>query len=536
MYIPLENLTATPAQKEAIIHPQTPLMILAGAGTGKTFTLENRIVYLIKHYNVKPEHILTITYTEKAAGELQDRLANKIGQSVCDMTIGTFHSFCFRLLKDYKKSTLPYLLEESEAIHMFLENYDELGPFYSEEFSINPQLAVIKSFIPFFNRLRDELIDIERMTIPLDNENNISEETIAQLKDLKRIYPIFQKWKRDLNVVDYGDMILLCYHILQKNEAVLKIIQDKYRHVIIDEFQDNNFALNKIINYITEKQPKITVVGDENQTIYSFRGANSYNITEFKTKYKTTILSLEENFRSTQSILNLANASINKNTLQKKANAYTKKNPMGLTPKLFWGEKNEQLEFMSYEIRKLLKQDNQESDIAVLCRTNSQAEIASNLLLKAGLSVQPRIPTYFNIPAILDVTAWCQIIGSGLFQDNGLYRLIRNTSGEETAFKIYSLFDKRDNTPRYELISNDIYILNKYPSIRNLVNTISSHRKILARKPAGEVVWEICKKNNLLKKYNNRYDIDDKLAILNISDYLSRAQLFSKRNPKDHNL
>ena len=154
MYIPLENLTATPTQKEAIIHPQTPLMILAGAGTGKTFTLENRIVYLIKHYNVKPEHILTITYTEKAAGELQNRLANKIGQSVFDMTIGTFHSFCFRLLKDYKKSTLPYLLEESEAIHMFLENYDELGPFYSEEFSINPQLAVIKSFIPFFNRLR----------------------------------------------------------------------------------------------------------------------------------------------------------------------------------------------------------------------------------------------------------------------------------------------------------------------------------------------------------------------------------------------
>ena len=349
MYIPLENLTATPTQKEAIIHPQTPLMILAGAGTGKTFTLENRIVYLIKHYNVKPEHILTITYTEKAAGELQNRLANKIGQSVRDMTIGTFHSFCFRLLKDYKKSTLPYLLEESEAIHMFLENYDELGPFYSEEFSINPQLAVIKSFIPFFNRLRDELIDIERMTIPLDNENNISAETIAQLKDLKRIYPIFQKWKRDLNVVDYGDMILLCYQILQKNEAVLKIIQDKYRHVIIDEFQDNNFALNKIINYITEKQPQITVVGDENQTIYSFRGANSYNITEFKTKYKTTILSLEENFRSTQSILNLANASINKNTLQKKANVYTKKNPMGSIPKLFWGEKNEQLEYMSYE-------------------------------------------------------------------------------------------------------------------------------------------------------------------------------------------
>ena len=136
---------ANPKQLKAIKHPLAPLMIIAGAGTGKTFTLENRIVYMIQKYNVDPKNILTITYTEKAANELKSRLLKKVGQKAHPMFIGTFHSFCYKLMKDFfvDTATAPVLIDQSEAVHMLLERYDEFYPLLSDEFSLNPKAAVI---------------------------------------------------------------------------------------------------------------------------------------------------------------------------------------------------------------------------------------------------------------------------------------------------------------------------------------------------------------------------------------------------------
>ena len=206
-------------QYEAINHPPSPLMILAGAGTGKTYTLQNRIVHLINHYKVKTKHILAITYTEKAAEELKRRIIYEIGSEGQSMTVGTFHSFCFKILKEFSNNTLPQLLEESEAIHLFLERFDSLGPFESDEFPMNPQKAVTESFIPFFSRLKDELIDPIKMEIPQPNEGGpITKEIANQLRDLQRIHPQFQRWKQKLNVFDYGDMVVLAHNILNTNQ------------------------------------------------------------------------------------------------------------------------------------------------------------------------------------------------------------------------------------------------------------------------------------------------------------------------------
>ncbi|MFL3005756.1 MAG: UvrD-helicase domain-containing protein, partial [Candidatus Neomarinimicrobiota bacterium] len=154
------------SQNAAIRQQPSPLMILAGAGTGKTFTLQNRIVHLINYYEVNPKHILAITYTEKAAKELKGRIINQIGSRAQTMTVSTFHSFCFKILKEFGNDTLPQLLEESEAIHLILEKFDSLGPFQSDEFPLNPKRAINDSFIPFFNRVKDELIDLENISIP----------------------------------------------------------------------------------------------------------------------------------------------------------------------------------------------------------------------------------------------------------------------------------------------------------------------------------------------------------------------------------
>ena len=183
-----------------------------------------------------------------------------------------------------------------------------MGPFKSREFPRDPIQAVTNSFIPFFNRTRDELIELKGKSIDVES---LDSEKCAQLSDLKRIYPIFHKCKETMNVVDYGDMILSAYELLNSNTTILQKVQSQYQHLIIDEFQDNNFALNEVIGLIAQKEHQITVVGDEDQVIYSFRGASIHNIHLFRKRYNKHSnyleIALEENFRSNQEILNVAN-------------------------------------------------------------------------------------------------------------------------------------------------------------------------------------------------------------------------------------
>ena len=180
------------SQNAAIRHQPSPLMILAGAGTGKTFTLQNRIIHLINYYEVNPKHILAITYTEKAAKELKRRIINQIGSKAQTMTVGTFHLILSKDFKEFGNHTLPQLIEESEAIHLFLRNFDSLGPFKSKEFPLNPKRAINDSFIPFFNRIKDELIDIENISIPKPIEDMvISGEIANQLNDPKNEFILF---------------------------------------------------------------------------------------------------------------------------------------------------------------------------------------------------------------------------------------------------------------------------------------------------------------------------------------------------------
>lgn len=532
----MPNINPNEQQRKAIEHPPAPLMILAGAGTGKTFTLEHRIVYLIQHYHVDPSNILTITYTEKAARELKERILNKVGRSAHVMTVSTFHSFCYQLLRDYSSEQLPQLLEESEAIHMLLERFDELGPFKSDEFPLNPPKAVIDSFIPFFNRSRDELVNVAEKSTPEIDDTIYKTETVAQIDDLKRIYPTFQQWKREMNVVDYGDMILLAFDLLKDNTSVLKNVQNQFQHVIVDEFQDNNFALNEIIGLIAKDHRQITVVGDEDQVIYSFRGANSYNISAFKNRFGGDPIALEENFRSTQSILDIANESIKHNTERTETSLYAKNGIHGIKPKIFWGEKTEQLEYLANEISDLIQNGNDFHSIAVLCRTHGQVATVAESLLKSGIPVQARIPSYFSIPALLDLNAWCQVVAGGKYQDNALFRLIKKNVNEETAHLIFNMWQRRNETPRLQLIKEDDSILAEFPAIVTLIDQIVEFQHVRQKRSAGEMVWDICEKTQLLRKHSNRYSLDDRLTMLNVGDFLKRAQNFSHRNPKNHGL
>ena len=540
----MENQTQQPTpntkQQSAISHPPAPLMILAGAGTGKTFTLENRIVYLIDHYSIDPKHILAITYTDKASRELKSRIVDRVGPNAHTMTVNTFHSFCFRLLKDFGEATLPQLLDESEAIHMLLERFDEFE-FDSDEFPLDPQRAVTESFIPFFNRMRDELIDPKKMKIPdISSDGLITEEIANQLQDLKRIYPQFQAWKKQINVVDYGDMILSAYELIKFDPSILKKVQDQFRHIIVDEFQDNNFALNEIIGLIAGERQFITVVGDDDQVIYSFRGANSYNIQAFKERYghhpEFQSVSLEKNFRSTQPILDIANESIKNNVDRMEKTLESMVDGLPIVPIRFWGEKGEQVEFIVREILATIDKGQKFNDIAVLCRTHTQSATILKALNQAGIPAQTKWPSFFNISAVRDLIAWCQVVGNGTFQDSALYRLIDNKCGYETAHCLFRRFNNRDSTPRLEIIRSNDALQTEFPEILPILDSIQHFKEISQKRSAGELLWEIAEQLKMMKTYAKQYDLDNHFALLNVGDLLKRAQDFSRRNKRNHSL
>jgi len=525
-------------QKNAITHPPAPLMILAGAGTGKTFTLESRIIFMIQNYKVNPKHILAITYTEKAARELKRRIIMQVGEKGHNITINTFHSFCFKILKENYNGKIPQLLDESEAIHLFLERFDELGPFKSNEYPLDPQKAITGSFIPFFNRMRDELINPKGMSTSLTED--INEEMGNQLQDLIRIYPLFQSWKKQMNVIDYGDMILSTYELLNSNKNILSIIQNQYRNIIIDEFQDNNYALNEVIGLISEKRKHITVVGDDDQVIYSFRGANMYNIKAFKNRYSNhddfKYISLEDNYRSSQSILDLANSTISNNVDRMEKTLNAKQNFENIKPIRFWGEKEDQLKYLVQEIKDLQKDSIPIDDIAILCRTHSQSSLVNVALKRAGIPIQPKYKGLFSIKEVRDVIAWAQVIANGSHRESALYRIIEQKCGYETAHNVYSKFQGKDTTSRYDLILKNSYLLKQFPKIGELFWLIRKLKKSVSKQSAGEMIWEIVEDIKVLKNSARKYTLKDHFILLNIGNLLKRSQDFTKRNKKNTSL
>jgi DNA helicase-2/ATP-dependent DNA helicase PcrA len=524
-------------QHKAITHPPGPMMILAGAGTGKTTTLIHKIIYLIQHFKIKPKSILAITYTEKAARELKDRIIAVIGKSAEKMTVSTFHAFCFNLVKDFKSSgATPILLEESEAAFLLLNRFDELGPFKSREFPRDPIQAVTNSFIPFFNRTRDELIELKGKSIDVES---LDSEKCAQLSDLKRIYPIFQKWKETMNVVDYGDMILSAYELLNSNTTILQKVQSQYQHLIIDEFQDNNFALNEVIGLIAQKEHQITVVGDEDQVIYSFRGASIHNIHLFRKRYNKHSnyleIALEENFRSNQEILNVANSSIKNNIDRVEKALQSFKGNANSKPTLFYGSKDNQNQFIIKKINELTNEGKLFHDIAILCRTHGQATNLTNYLQSYGIPVQARFPRFFDITSVKDLNSWCQVIGGGKYKDISFYRLLSKFCSDQDVINFFNQFDIKDSSSRLE------YALIHFESssikgFKNLCKSILSLRDHPKSQSAEEVINSILEKTRLLKTYNQNYTFEDQVALMNTGQFIQKSQEFSRRNLRQNKL
>ena len=298
-------------QKEAVLYNDGPLLIIAGAGAGKTKTLTTKIAYLIEEENVHPYNILAITFTNKAAKEMKDRIHLLIGDEAKKIQVSTFHSFGLKLLR---------------------ENYEQLG--YDANFVImdsDDSLTVVKKILKDMNldpkiynprAIRNKISSCknEMMSPEVYDRYAVSDYE----KVIKEVYEKYQIKLQRNNSVDFDDLLLLPIELFKKNPEILDRYQDLYQYILIDEYQDTNEAQYILTKLLSAKNRKITCVGDDSQSIYSFRGANYKNILNFEKDYKDakTIL-LEQNYRSTSNILDAANQVIKNNKMRKDKNLWT---------------------------------------------------------------------------------------------------------------------------------------------------------------------------------------------------------------------
>ena len=392
----LEKLN--PVQRQAVTHSSGPLLILAGAGSGKTRVLTYRIAHLIKNCGVHPHQIIAITFTNKAAREMQERLAELVSNSR-GMWVSTFHAACMRILRrDGERVGLEKnftIYDTSEQTALIRQCLHDLSITH-ERFKPSMVLAQI-------SRAKNNLVSPEEYSRQV---RDYIEETIAS------VYSLYQRKLRFNNAVDFDDLLCLTVELLRKNEDVRSGYQEQFRHVLVDEYQDTNMAQYEIVRLLAGKHRNLMVVGDDDQSIYAFRGANLRNILDFEKDFPdATVIKLEQNYRSTQNILEAANAVVANNVGRKRKQLWTA-NPDGDLVQIFSAnDEREEAGQIADEIQLLHSQGRSYDDMAILYRTNAQSRVIEEAFLRRDIPyTMYRGVEFYKRREIKDIIAYLRLL------------------------------------------------------------------------------------------------------------------------------
>lgn len=366
-------------QRDAVTHAGSPLLIVAGAGSGKTRVLTHRIAYLLAARDVHPGEIIAITFTNKAAGEMKERVAHLVGPRARLMWVSTFHSACVRILRaEHEHAGLKSTFSIYDA-----DDSRRLMQMVARELDLDPKRYPARGLAAQVSNLKNELVDPEAFAGRAKGPNE---------RALAEAYTLYQRRLREAHALDFDDLIMTTVHLLQSHPHVAESYRRRFRHVLVDEYQDTNHAQYTLIKELVSgtegiEPAELCVVGDADQSIYAFRGATIRNILEFERDFSDarTIL-LEQNYRSTQTILNAANAVIDRNTSRK--------------PKRLWSEagagepivgyvadtEHAEADWVAREIDRLVDADEtRPGDVAVFYRTNAQSRVFEEVFIRVGL-------------------------------------------------------------------------------------------------------------------------------------------------------
>ncbi len=392
-------------QRAAVTHLDGPLLILAGAGSGKTRVLTHRVAYLIQVHHARPDEILAITFTNKAAGEMKERIEGLVGAIARTMWISTFHSMCARLLRreaprlGFKSSfTIHDEDDRRRLLKRCLEELD-LDPKRFPPESISRQISDAKNQLQGPAQLRERL-------------GGGFQQAVAD------VYELYEKRHAEMNAMDFDDLLMKTVQLLEGYPDRLAHYQRAFRYVLIDEYQDTNHAQYRLANLLAEAHRNLAVVGDDDQSIYSWRGADIRNILEFERDYpEAEIIRLEQNYRSTQCILNVANAVVTHNRRRKGKNLWTPRGQGALVQVVEVNDERAEAQFVASEVQKLLEGEcdadrlYRPDEIAVLYRTNAQSRVLEEQFGRYAIAYQViGGPKFYERAEIRDAIAYLTVL------------------------------------------------------------------------------------------------------------------------------
>ncbi|MBQ8872209.1 MAG: UvrD-helicase domain-containing protein, partial [Bacilli bacterium] len=496
----LENLNKE--QLEAVKTTEGPLLVLAGAGSGKTKVLTTRVAYLIDELGITPESILAITFTNKAAKEMKDRIFKMLGTVAYQIQISTFHSFGLTILKEHydklgydKNFTILDSDDSSTVVKKILKDMDK-----------DPKKYSYKAIRNKISSAKNELMEPE----------DLAKFSTNDMDDL--VVDVYKKYKEKLrtnNSVDFDDLLMLPITLFRKYPEVLKFYQDRFKYILIDEYQDTNEAQYLLTKMISAKYKNICVVGDNDQSIYSFRGSNYKNILNFEKDYNNAkVIMLERNYRSTKQILDVANCIIKKNTLRKDKNLWTD-NETGEKVKYHRAE-NEKDEafYVKCQIEELKKTEKL-SEIAVLYRTNAQSRNMEEALLKENIPYKVIGSMYFyKRKEIKDLLSYLNVIYNSN-DDISLLRVINVPKRGIGAKTIENLSIQAD------LLNQSIYSTieaGKELEFKKIIEDIKVNKDNMS---LTELVDYVLDKSGMRKELEDENTLDSEVRLENLEEFKS---------------
>lgn len=514
-------------QYEAVVNTDGPCLVIAGAGSGKTKVLTHKIAYLLEEKDVKPWNILAITFTNKAANEMKERVENLVGEAAKDMWIGTFHSICVKILRRF--------IDRIGFDHSFVI------------FDTSDQRTLIKECLKDLQiddkMFTDRIVQFEISNAKNDMKEPEEYEAISKgdyrKEKIASVYRLYQKRLKENNAIDFDDIINYTIKIFKENEDVLEYYTNKFNYILVDEYQDTNKSQFTLIRLLADAHGNITVVGDNDQGIYSFRGADISNILNFEKDFKgTKIIKLEQNYRCTQNILNAANSVIKNNEVKYKKKLWTENEEGSLPTFHVSDDEYDEGRYIVEEINHLRREEYYKySDFAVLYRMNSQSRAIEEILRREDIPYKiVGGLKFYERKEIKDIIAYLRLINNT--SDNlALKRIINEPKrgiGKTSLDKIQAI-SEQTGIPMYNIIKEaDQYGLARvYANAQSFVAVIEDLISKKDEYTITELIKHTLKETGYTKALEEENSIEAENRIENLEEFLTVAVQFEEEEAEN---
>lgn len=508
-----------PIQQEAVFHTEGPLLILAGAGSGKTRVLTHRIAYLIEEKQVNPWNIMAITFTNKAAGEMRERVDQIVGFGAESIWVSTFHSTCVRILRRH----IDRLGYDTNFSIYDTDDQKTLMRQVCKKLEIDTKMYREKALLGAISTAKNEMIGPKEFL--LNAEGDFRQKKIAE------VYQEYQSQLFKNNALDFDDLLVKTVDLFQSDEEVLNYYQDRFRYIMVDEYQDTNRVQFLLISILAEKYKNLCVVGDDDQSIYKFRGADITNILEFEKVFSgTKVIKLEQNYRSTQNILNAANEVIRHNRGRKSKTLWTSNDDGSLVK---FRQFDNAFDEADYIIKDILSRKRSFQDFAVLYRTNAQSRLLEEKCI--SYSVPYRLVggvNFYQRKEIKDILAYLKTIDNAR-DDVAVQRIInvpKRGIGATTIGKVVN-YASQQGLGFYDGLKEAEFVpgLGKaQEKILNFVSQIQVFRSKLDFISIRELIEDILDTTGYRKELEDEDSIESQTRLENIQELINKAVSFTE--------